>query len=172
MQKNSQPNRDQRIRERPSGIRTHTAFGKTAWERFEEKFTLDPSTDCWLWHGATDSWGYGTVTINNRQFGAHRVSYEYRYGSVPKKPLELDHICRVRWCVNPEHLEPVTGKTNTLRGNTITATNARKTHCPRGHPLSGDNVYAHNGHRSCKICNRERGKARYLATKRAKEFAA
>ncbi|MEE8234211.1 MAG: HNH endonuclease signature motif containing protein [Gammaproteobacteria bacterium] len=86
---------------------------------------------------------------------AHRVSYEMENGLVPKG-LELDHLCRVRNCVNPQHVEPVTHKENCQRGE-VGINHRRKTHCNRGHPYSGDNLYIvpKNGKRGCKTCSRE-----------------
>jgi hypothetical protein len=71
--------------------------------------------DCWLWTGARTHAGYGLLTINYANHYAHRWSYELHVGPIPPG-LDLDHLCRVRHCVNPEHLEPVTRKTNLNRG--------------------------------------------------------
>ena len=73
--------------------------------------------------------------------------------------LQLDHCCRNRVCCNPAHLELVTGRENLRRGETYAAANAAKTHCPRGHPLSGENLYrSTNGHWVCRTCQRETGR--------------
>lgn len=107
---------------------------------------------CWLWWGRRTEDGYGIFGIPKR---AHRVAYELFIGPIPDG-MQLDHLCRVRHCVNPAHLEVVTGKENTLRGNTITGLNAQKTHCPANHPLEGDNLYIDaRGGRACVICRRE-----------------
>jgi hypothetical protein len=68
--------------------------------------------------------------------------------------MQLDHLCRVRGCVNPDHLEVVTGATNTLRGISSPAINARKTHCRRGHEFTPENTYIDRGSRRCKACRR------------------
>jgi hypothetical protein len=110
--------------------------------------TLD---GCWLWTGAINASGYGGVNINSKYYVAHRVSYEYLLGPVPEG-LFLDHLCRVRNCVNPEHLEPVTHKENALRGMSPFAKNARKTHCPKGHRYDEINTRLTSRGRSCKAC--------------------
>lgn len=89
--------------------------------------------NCWEWIGTVNSGGYGSFN-DGRQFKAHRWSYARFKGPIPPS-LTLDHLCRNRRCVNPDHLEPVTNRENILRGNGPTAENARKTHCKRGHPL-------------------------------------
>jgi hypothetical protein len=85
---------------------------------------------------------------------AHRVSYVLAHGSIPDG-LQLDHLCRNKLCVNPTHLEAVTARENTLRGVSVAAVNAKKTHCPRGHELSGSNLLAYRKVRSCRACSLE-----------------
>jgi hypothetical protein len=91
---------------------------------------------------------------------AHRFAYSVLVGPIPDG-LQIDHLCRNEMCVNPEHLEPVTQRINMLRGTGPQAVNAQKTHCPKGHPLSGNNVYAHTVRatgtpgRRCRTCNTE-----------------
>lgn len=112
---------------------------------------------CWTWTGPKNNDGYGSlwVTKRNKYLKAHRYSYEYFKGPIPEG-LTLDHLCRNRGCVNPDHLEPATDRENILRGTAPSAINARKTHCKRGHPLSGDNLYinAGSGGRACRTCCR------------------
>jgi hypothetical protein len=94
---------------------------------------------------------------------AYRITYETLVGPVPNG-LELDHLCRVRACVNPGHLEPVTHRVNTLRGETVAARNARATHCPAGHPYDEVNTYADRlGRRSCRECCRRRHQMKIAA---------
>jgi len=118
--------------------------------------------NCWEWNGAKNEYGYGFFSLPNNLNGkhgklirAHRFAYELFKGEIPKG-LQLDHLCRNRLCVNPDHLETVTSKQNTLRGNNPAALNARKTHCPKGHELKGDNLKAYelrtHGYRACRIC--------------------
>jgi len=110
--------------------------------------------NCWLWAGHIRSDGYGGIwnSIKNQYDVAHRVVYEAIVGKVSES-LQLDHLCRVRSCINPSHLEPVTRKENILRGEGLAAKNARKTHCHNGHSLSGGNLKIDSsGARQCKIC--------------------
>ncbi|WP_217901369.1 MULTISPECIES: HNH endonuclease signature motif containing protein [unclassified Rhodococcus (in: high G+C Gram-positive bacteria)] len=115
---------------------------------------------CWLWNGTTAS-GYGQFSLNGKQPGAHRVSYEYEIGPIPDG-LHLDHLCRVLLCVNPAHLEPVTSKVNTERG--ISAATARARHaaitaCPNGHFYTSVNARVDSrGHRHCRTCDRARAR--------------
>lgn len=126
----------------------------TSPDDFSALYIPEPNSGCWLWLGHVNSQGYG----QHKKRRAHRESYEIHVGNVPDG-LVLDHLCRVRSCVNPAHLEPVTNKENILRGESPWALNARKTHCPRGHLLSEDNLrrcFGKNaGNRECKACSRE-----------------
>src|SRR3954469_2333783 len=122
-------------------------------ERFELKVERpDGIEGCWLWVGCVLSSGYGQFWDGERKVGAHRWSYEHFVGPIPYG-LELDHLCRVRNCVNPAHLEPVTRAENHRRGISDEVHRARflaKTHCPSGHPYSGDNLFFSNtGARKC-----------------------
>lgn len=122
------------------------------------KSTIEPS-GCWLWDGQKDRDGYGrqkvSYTSGQKTCSAHILSYEVHVGPVPAG-LQLDHRCRVRHCVNPDHLEPVTSRVNTLRSPIAPAVlNSQKTHCVAGHELSGANVtICVEGHRRCKECRR------------------
>lgn len=110
--------------------------------------------ECWEWTGARNAYGYGVFKLDGRVVMAHRFSYEAEVGLIPDG-LQLDHLCRVRHCVNPAHLEPVTSRENLLRGSTITAANAAKTHCKRGHEFTPENTYVDKkGRRDCRACRR------------------
>lgn len=120
---------------------------------------VDKSADngCWLWTGTLDSSGYGRFAGNKQKHSAHRFSFELANGSITET-LTLDHLCRVRACVNPAHLEAVSNRENVLRGQGLTAVNARKTHCPRGHPYSGTNLVVYSTPsgrrvRKCRACS-------------------
>lgn len=136
-------------------------------ERFWTK--VDKGDDCWMWTAARSGDGYGHIKIDGRNVKAHRVAYELEVGAIPDG-LDIDHLCRVPLCVNPAHMEPVTRRTNTLRGFGIQARNARKTHCKHGHPFDEENTYVHDGRRICRTCNRDRTK-RYEARRKASDGA-
>lgn len=122
---------------------------------FWDKVEITPS--CWIWHGATDSGGYGRLTRKGVNFSSHRYAYEFLIGPIPSGLL-LDHLCRVRLCVNPIHLEPVTRKVNNRRGLAIGKThhNGVKESCPQGHAYDESNTRLYRGYRYCKACERMR----------------
>lgn len=146
----------------PKGIHPRPSLEQRFWPKVEKTAT------CWLWRGLKIN-GYGQIAGNRKRTYVHRFSYEMAKGPIPNG-LQLDHLCRVRHCVNPAHLEAVTAKVNVHRGTGEAGANARKTECHRGHPLSGNNLYVNpDGHRNCRTCNNERARAvrRYHA--KAKE---
>lgn len=116
---------------------------------------------CWVWVGYMGQYGYGRFYVNRTRVPAQRFAYELLVGPIPEG-LMLDHLCRNRACVNPKHLEPVSGRDNTLRGTGLTAQNAKKAHCPAGHPYDLFNTsHDRAGSRKCKECRRRReGKRR------------
>ena len=126
----------------------------TVEQRFWAK--VDRTGECWEWVAARTSSGYGNFNWLGKNKVAHRVSYELIKGDIPEG-LDLDHLCRNRSCVNPEHLEPVTRRENLLRGDTIPAKHVKKTHCPKGHKYDEDNTYVcKNGSRHCRKCRKDR----------------
>ena len=132
----------------------------------EQRPELGP---CWQWTASTTAQGYGQIRTGGgagAMLYAHRVAYEFTVGPIPGG-LQLDHLWRVRRCVNPAHLEPVTNRENGLRGESFAAINACKTHCPKGHEYTPGNtvVDSNDGSRKCRICRREASVA-YRAAKR------
>jgi hypothetical protein len=116
---------------------------------------VEKTATCWLWLGAGKTEGYGSFWDGRHLVMAHRWSYERRYGPIPEG-LVIDHLCRTPACVNPEHLEPVTQLENVMRGTAPSVANARKTHCLRGHPLDGPNLYVNGaGGRACRQCRKD-----------------
>jgi hypothetical protein len=128
---------------------------------------------CWLWTACISKKGYGQFGRGKRVDIAHRVSYELEYGPIPDG-LGIDHLCRVRHCVRPSHLEAVTSRVNSLRGFSPPARNARVTQCPSGHPYDLENTYRRQNRpgqpRECRACGRTAAR-RYLARKLASKKA-
>ncbi len=148
--------------------------GQTLEERFLDKVYHEPNTGCWLWGGAatgistTSIGGYGAIRLGaedgSRQIYAHQLSYMLYHGPVPEG-LEIDHLCSVRLCVNPDHLEAVTALVNTRRIHERGRCPNHfkyKTHCPAGHPYSGDNLYVPPSGvgRYCRACGKVREEQR------------
>jgi hypothetical protein len=126
----------------------------------------EPNSGCWLWMSHVDRQGYGRFGHKRGWRSAYRASYEAFKGEIPAG-LIIDHLCRVPSCVNPDHLEVVTPRTNALRGISFSAINAAKTHCAKGHPFTGDNLHVGpTGRRFCRACWRANSLA-YKARRRA-----
>ncbi len=135
-------------------------LGRTPEMRFWMKVNKDGPNGCWTWTAQLSKAGYGRFRPDPySNTGAHRYSYELHKGPIPKG-LDIDHLCCNPSCVNPDHLEAVTTAENLRRveerGRSPNHYRHR-THCPKGHPLSGDNLYvarASNGGkaRHCKRC--------------------
>lgn len=124
----------------------------------------EPNTGCHLWLGALNQKGYGR--FSHGRLGvrpAHQVALDL-IGRHRPAGLEVDHLCRVRCCVNPDHLEYVTHRVNLLRGETIAARSASRTCCPRGHPYEGHNLIVREGKRECRECQRAAQEGVYTPT--------
>lgn len=141
---------------------------RPALERFAEKIALT-DTGCIVWTGGISTSGYGTIWVNGRNVLVHRWAYQHVFDRSIPDGLHLDHLCRVRSCVNPDHLEPVTCRENILRGEGSAAERAKRTHCPAGHPYSGPNLYVPPGtrERHCRKCAVARTRAYRLRRKQA-----
>jgi hypothetical protein len=148
-------------RRRRSEMRTYSSIPLE--QRFWAKVEKLPS-GCWRWTAFCDKAGYARL----RQAGrgsevlyAHRLSYEMHKGPIPVSRV-LDHLCRNRWCVNPDHLEAVSNRVNVMRGVAPTVLASVAGICTRGHSLDGDNLYVSpQGKRQCRTCRRlrrERGR--------------
>jgi len=139
-------------------------------EKTQQRFWkhVSKTEGCWQWLGWTTR-GHGRFKIGLQRYAAHRLAYTWAKGKIPNG-LTLDHKCRNRGCVKPDHLEPVTVVENVLRGESVPAKNARKTTCVRGHALKGHNAsyreYAGRTERRCRICYN-----RFLCERRARRKA-
>lgn len=142
-------------------------------DRFHNRITWS-LTGCLLWHGDRDNKGYGHVWADRKLHLAHRAFYETFIGPIPDG-LKCDHLCRVRNCINPNHIELVTDRENILRGIGAPAMNARKTHCKYGHPLTGDNLFIykryHHRYRVCIECRRANNRRYHYVRKHRKAQA-
>ena len=124
--------------------------------RFWEKVNKESGGGCWSWTGYLN-FGYGRFRLQGKHWRAHRLAYSITVGRIPDGKV-TDHLCRNRSCVNPEHLEIVDSRTNTLRGESPIAKQARQTHCKRGHELSEGNLYpTKTGYRMCRACESRSG---------------
>lgn len=135
--------------------------GKSISERIHRMTRVD-GNGCWLWTGSINRpTGYGVIGISGKTVFAHRASYMAFVGAIGED-REIDHLCRVRACVNPAHLEAVTHRENQRRGTSPPGVNSRKTHCLNGHEFSEENTYfTRVGSRGCKECRRQRAIAEY-----------
>lgn len=125
-------------------------------ERLARMTIRDPKGDCHLFTGTTNPNGYGLINAEpRRNVPAHRAAYEIAVGPIPKG-LDIDHLCGVRHCVHPAHLEAVTHQEHTLRSLGPTAINATKGSCPAGHPYDRTNS---RGARACRQCLRSAARA-------------
>jgi hypothetical protein len=141
-------------------------------EKVASRLVLDTETGCLLWTGAKTKDGYGQVWVPGVGVRrVHRVVWEHFNGPIPEG-LVIDHrICRNRACAAIAHMEVVSPRLNTLRGATVTAQNAARTHCPAGHELAGANLVASHlkhGWRQCRTCQGVRNRLKHEAVRAAR----
>lgn len=136
-------------------------------EKFKTK--VHKTASCWLWTSSKNTKGYGQLSHGGKHLMAHKVALELAGTQIPSG-MVVDHVCRNRACVNPDHLRVVTPRVNALENSeSLSAKNAAKTHCLRGHPLSGANLRPRLGKkvfRECAACATEQEQRRYQARKR------
>ena len=131
-------------------------------ERFFEKVHKIPFYECWEWAGSIQGGGYGNMAVEGRTRKAHHISLMLAGVTIPTG-MVVDHKCRNRACVNPNHLRIVTYQINNIENSLgMSAVHAQKTHCHNGHPFSGDNLRTYKRkdglERICRICQRENNK--------------
>lgn len=135
---------------------------KTLADRFSTKYIIDQVSGCWNWT-ASKHLGYGQIGAGRRPskpLFAHRVSFELHKGPIPAD-LVVDHMCRNRACVNPDHLRLLTRGDNVLCGDTLSAANAAKMECINGHAFDVHGKTNADGVRVCMECRRIRDRARW-----------
>lgn len=134
-------------------------------DRIKSNTTIN-ERGCWVWQRHITPNGYGVISVNGKSSSAHRTSYTLFKGRIPEG-FQIDHLCKVRSCVNPKHLEAVTAKENVRRSNSYAQQEASRTHCKYGHEFTPNNIYkASQGNgRNCRTCMRNRTKQRYAMKK-------
>jgi hypothetical protein len=115
------------------------------------QYVVESDSGCWVWTGYKYGNGYSAISWRGKQVLGHRLAYEELVGPIPAG-LVIDHLCCVKACINPQHLEPVTSGENTRR--------AMRSHCVNGHEFDAENTWLHRGKRYCRKCRRNRNQAR------------
>ena len=150
----------------PRGVYPRPSLTARFWSKVDKQGPLPAYAPhlgrCWLWTASKTGAGYGHFWDGKRLVYAHRWLYEQKRGLIPDG-FEPDHLCRVRACVNDDHIEAVTHQENVLRGAGVASANAKKTHCSQGHPYDEANTYLVGGgrHRMCRECNRKKQRRQY-----------
>jgi hypothetical protein len=167
------PNRSRFCSQKCDGASRHEA----AWGRLPGRFWPKVNKDgpvpahrsdlgpCWIWTGYITVQGYGEISVGRRHYKAHNIARGLM-GYAVTDGLVRDHLCRVRSCVRPDHLEEVTDRVNVLRGETISAIQARKTQCTYGHD---EWRVLPNGHRQCRACHRRIDRSRRERQREARQ---
>lgn len=141
-----------------AGPRPKSWKGLSLEQRFAFQVAVLPG-GYWLWIGAKSKNGYGVIARSGHKLvGAHRISHEFFKGPI-SDGFEVDHLCRNRACVNPEHLEAVSHSVNVIRGASPSALIRQSGFCAKGHPYTLEN--RDSNRRRCRVCQREKAKARY-----------
>jgi len=131
---------------------------KDLFARIEGKIEKIPESGCWIWTGNLSHDGYPYMHVWKRKRYMHRICFELEYGREIPDGETLDHLCRVRCCVNPFHMQQVSLADNIARGNY--GWRGFLTHCKRGHPLSGENIYLWHNVRICRACRKQTAEER------------
>ena len=134
-------------------------------DRFWSKVVPEPNSGCWLWVGSIKNNGYAQVTFKCEVEYAHRLAYSALVGKI-EDSLQIDHLCKVKCCVNPIHLEVVSQQENLRRAAAWTY-QTEKLYCPRGHAYEGKNLYTNPNRpgRACRACHATKSLARYYKRK-------